>query len=72
MPRTAAAAAAAPPPLLLLSAAAAIAIAIAVAVAAPDGHLVASLPGFHGAFPSKHYSGCVSCRAPPLFSSLII
>uniref|UniRef100_A0A0E0P7B8 Serine carboxypeptidase 1 n=1 Tax=Oryza rufipogon TaxID=4529 RepID=A0A0E0P7B8_ORYRU len=60
MPRTAAAAAAAPPPLLLLSAAAAIAIAIAVAVAAPDGHLVASLPGFHGAFPSKHYSGYVT------------
>ncbi|XP_052154328.1 serine carboxypeptidase 1-like [Oryza glaberrima] len=56
MPRTAAAAA--PPPLLLLSAAAA--IAIAVAVAAPDGHLVASLPGFHGAFPSKHYSGYVT------------
>jgi len=25
--------------------------------AAPEEHLVTGLPGFHGAFPSKHYSG---------------
>uniref|UniRef100_A0A804RM08 Carboxypeptidase n=1 Tax=Zea mays TaxID=4577 RepID=A0A804RM08_MAIZE len=30
------------------------------AVAAPEEHLVTGLPGFHGAFPSKHYSGYVT------------
>ncbi|XP_047067637.1 serine carboxypeptidase 1-like [Lolium rigidum] len=31
-----------------------------VATAAPENHLVAQLPGFDGAFPSKHYSGYVT------------
>ncbi|TVU13670.1 hypothetical protein EJB05_37090 [Eragrostis curvula] len=31
-----------------------------LAAAAPDEHLVTGLPGFHGAFPSKHYSGYVT------------
>ena len=30
------------------------------AIAAPEKHLVTYLPGFHGAFPSKHYSGYVT------------
>ncbi|KAM0853648.1 hypothetical protein ACQ4PT_050941 [Festuca glaucescens] len=31
-----------------------------VTIAAPENHFVAQLPGFHGAFPSKHYSGYVT------------
>jgi serine carboxypeptidase-like clade 1 len=31
-----------------------------LAIAAPENHLVAQLPGFDGAFPSKHYSGYVT------------
>uniref|UniRef100_A0ACD5UAF6 Uncharacterized protein n=2 Tax=Avena sativa TaxID=4498 RepID=A0ACD5UAF6_AVESA len=31
-----------------------------LAIAAPGNHLVTQLPGFHGAFPSKHYSGYVT------------
>jgi serine carboxypeptidase-like clade 1 len=32
----------------------------AVTIAAPEKHLVTQLPGFHGAFPSKHYSGYIT------------
>jgi serine carboxypeptidase-like clade 1 len=31
-----------------------------LANAAPENHLVTHLPGFHGALPSKHYSGYVT------------
>ncbi|GJN37092.1 hypothetical protein PR202_gb26015 [Eleusine coracana subsp. coracana] len=39
---------------------AAVAFLASLATAAPEDHLVAGLPGFHGAFPSKHYSGYVT------------
>ncbi|GJN11873.1 hypothetical protein PR202_ga30107 [Eleusine coracana subsp. coracana] len=39
---------------------AAAALLASLAAAAPEDHLVADLPGFHGAFPSKHYSGYVT------------
>uniref|UniRef100_A0ACD5U979 Uncharacterized protein n=1 Tax=Avena sativa TaxID=4498 RepID=A0ACD5U979_AVESA len=32
----------------------------AVTIAAPEKHLVTQLPGFHGALPSKHYSGYIT------------
>ncbi|TVU13686.1 hypothetical protein EJB05_37106 [Eragrostis curvula] len=45
------------PTFLLLVAAA---LLCSLAAAAPEEHLVAGLPGFHSAFPSKHYSGYVT------------
>ncbi|KAG8083283.1 hypothetical protein GUJ93_ZPchr0015g6605 [Zizania palustris] len=39
---------------------AAAALLLSSVAAVPEGHLVARLPGFHGALPSKHYSGYVS------------
>ncbi|XP_006652175.2 serine carboxypeptidase 1-like [Oryza brachyantha] len=70
LPRAvAAAAAAAAAPLLLL-----LALSATVAVAAPDGHLVARLPGFRGALPSNHYSGYVTvdeARGRRLFYYLV-
>ncbi|RLM66341.1 serine carboxypeptidase 1-like [Panicum miliaceum] len=48
---------ASPSPLLLPLVAAALLLRTPTAAAAPDDHLVTGLPGFHGSFPSNHYSG---------------
>ncbi|XP_047971173.1 serine carboxypeptidase-like 20 [Salvia hispanica] len=37
------------------------------ALSAPDGSLVAKLPGFNGSFPSKHYSGYVTINEKKLY-----
>ncbi|KAG2571212.1 hypothetical protein PVAP13_7KG015100 [Panicum virgatum] len=51
---------ASPSPLLLALVSAALLLRTPGAAAAPEEHLVTGLPGFHGSFPSSHYSGYVT------------